>query len=63
MATQRVPYGRGGDGNNAETQAERNEDSRMISDRGVNEVDSPQKKAINFDDKDRVNSGVSTTLP
>lgn len=42
---------------------DRNEDSRMISEKGANDLDSPQKRGAFLDDKERINSGVSTMLP
>ena len=38
---------------------EKNEESRMISDKGANESDSPMKKSILCDDKQNDNKSVS----
>jgi hypothetical protein len=38
---------------NADVLADKNEDSRMISDKGANDNDSPQKRSLMLDDKDK----------
>lgn len=48
---------------NADALGDRNEDSRMISEKGANEMDSPQKRSAFLEEKERMNSGVSTMLP